>query len=80
MKRTGPASQRFNGNENIPIRTSLWDLIQELSAMTKDDNLVIAAMESVFAIHRVRIGPGLAPVRLVSSDSPSKASLKVRRG
>jgi hypothetical protein len=76
MKRTRPATLVANRNNNISLRTSFWELIQELSAMTKDDKLVIAAMQSIFATHHARIGSSLAPVRLVSSESPAKGKLK----
>lgn len=80
MKPSRPASRAVNRSNDIPIRTTFWELIQELSAMTKDDSLVIAAMKSLFATHHVRIGPGLAPVRLVSGESPAKPRLKGRPG
>ena len=51
------------------IRTTVLDLLKELSALTKDDALVIAAMRNIFATCNVRLSRTLAPVRLVASDA-----------
>ena len=63
-----------------PIRTSFWELIDELSSMTKDDNLVVAAVRSIFHNYGVRFGHSLAPVKLVGGAVAPRARLKVRHG
>lgn len=62
-----------------PIRTSFWELIDELSSMTKDDNLVVAAVKSIFHNYGVRYGRSLAPVRLVGEVAP-RTRLRARHG
>ena len=41
------------------------DLLQELTNLTKDDALVLAALKNIFDCHNVRLVRSLAPVRLV---------------
>jgi hypothetical protein len=52
------------------IRTTVLDILEELTALTKDDTLVMAAMKNIFATHNVRLARTLAPVRLVSGGTP----------
>jgi hypothetical protein len=66
-------------SHETPIRTSFWELIDELSSMTKDDNLVVAAVKSIFHNYGVRHGRSLAPVRLVGAVAP-RTRLRVRHG
>jgi hypothetical protein len=46
------------------------DLLEELTALTKDDTLVMAAVKNIFATRNVRLARTLAPVRLVSRTLP----------
>lgn len=62
------------------IRTSFWELIDELSTMTADDNLVVAAVRSIFQDYGVRYGRSLAPVRLVGGERVPKTRPKVNHG
>jgi hypothetical protein len=48
------------------VRTTVLDLLKELTALTKDDALVMAAVTNIFATCNVRLARTLAPVRLVA--------------
>jgi hypothetical protein len=52
------------------IRTSILELMQELSKLTNDDNLVIAAVKNIFGVYEVRLAGAPVPVRLVNTDIP----------
>ncbi len=43
------------------------ELIEELTNLTRDDALVLAAVRDIFGTYRVRF---MAPVRLVSAQRP----------
>ena len=47
------------------IRTTVLDLLEELTALTKDDALVMAVIKNIFATYDVRLARSLVPVRLV---------------
>jgi len=53
-----------------PIRTSLIELIEELSNLTSNDSLVVAAVRSIFDSHRVRLAGSAVPIRLVGAGIP----------
>jgi len=59
------------------ITTTVFDLLRELTALTKDDALVMAAIKNIFTTRNVRLTRSLAPVRLVVTDTlrrhPKKA-------
>jgi hypothetical protein len=59
-----------------PIKTSILELVQALSAMTSDDNLVIAAVRTIFGAYNVRLAGASVPIRLVNSDAPEWKYLK----
>jgi hypothetical protein len=48
------------------IRTTVLDLLKELTALTQDDALVMAAMKNIFATRNVRQARTFAPVRLAA--------------
>jgi len=50
------------------IRTTFMDLLQELTNLTKDDALVLAALKNIFDCYNVRLVRSLAPVRLVATS------------
>jgi hypothetical protein len=53
------------------IRTSIMELMQELSNLTHDDNLVVSAMKSIFGTYDVRLAAAPVSVRLVgAANSP----------
>ena len=43
------------------IRTTVLDLLEELTALTKDDALVMAAIKNIFATYDVRLARSLVP-------------------
>jgi hypothetical protein len=49
------------------IKTSFLELIQELAKLTKDDNLVVAAVRSIFRQYNVTMTRTMAPVKLVTT-------------
>ena len=59
--------------KNKRVRTSIMELVGELSKLTKDDNLVVAAVRQIFGACNVRLAGAAVPVRLVNSDIPDRA-------
>lgn len=72
--RKGHVTRRKSGANLPPIRTSLIELIEELSNLTNDDSLVVAAVRSIFDSYRVRLSGSAAPIRLVGAEIPSRAN------
>jgi hypothetical protein len=72
--RKNHVSRRKGGANLAPIRTSLIELIEELSNLTNDDSLVVAAVRSIFDSHRVRLSGSAVPIRLVGAEIPSRAN------
>lgn len=60
------------GPRRVFVKTTVLDLLKELTALTKDDALVLAAMKNIFATCNVRLARTLAPVRLVGSQAPRR--------
>jgi hypothetical protein len=58
------------------IRTSILELMQELSNLTNDDHLVIAAVRNIFGAYNVRLAGAPVPVRIVNEYTPLKAYTK----
>ena len=54
------------------IKTSILELMQELSRLTRDDSLVIAAVKNIFASYNVRLSQSSARVRLIGAATPMK--------
>jgi hypothetical protein len=61
------------------IKTSILELMQELSSMTSDDRLVVAAIRSIFGEYKVRLASAPIPVQLVNTDAPDWTLTKIRR-
>jgi len=80
MKSSRDAKRDKKAHKAVPIRTTLMELLQELSKLAKDDTLVIAAVKSIFNNHKVRLARSLVPVRLVSADIPTRVAVKTRLG
>jgi hypothetical protein len=55
------------------------DLLQELSNLTKDDTLVLAALKNIFDCYNVRLVRSLAPVRLVVTSERSRGDRRAGR-
>jgi hypothetical protein len=53
--------------------------VHELSNLTADDNLVIAAVKSIFGAYDVRLAGAPVPLRLVNTDTPDWTFLKKSR-
>ena len=67
--------ERRKSAREKPIKTTFMELIRELSSLTSDDYLVVAAVKRIFDTYNVRLSRSLFPVRLVPAGSP----LRVRR-
>jgi hypothetical protein len=67
------------GRRRAPIKTSILELVQTLSNMTTDDNLVIAAVRTIFGAYNVRLAGAPVPIRLVNSDVPEWTYLNKSR-
>ncbi len=80
MKSSRNAKRDKSAQKAFPIRTTLMELLQELSKLAKDDTLVIAAVKSIFNTHKVRLARSLVPVRLVSCDIPTRVAVKAGLG
>ncbi len=50
------------------IKTTLMELLDELTRSTKDDAMVMATIKNIFASYRVRLARSWAPVRIVNDD------------
>ena len=61
------------------MRTTFMDLLQELTNLTKDDALVLAALKNIFDCHNVRLVRSLAPVRLVVTPKWSQGNRRASR-
>jgi hypothetical protein len=68
----------IGGGKATPIRTTFLELIQELAKLTKDDNLVVAAVSNIFSQYNVRIARTLIPIRLVATVRPARARVSRR--
>ena len=78
MKSANPLNESRQGKAT-PIRTSIMEIIQELSRHTNDNNLIIAAVKNIFASHQVRLATSLVPLRLVEATVQAGTSMKRSR-
>ena len=62
--------------KHTAIRTTFMELIQELSNLTSDDSLVVAAVKSIFDTYSVRLSRSPLPVRLVAAGTSIRAHRK----
>jgi hypothetical protein len=62
-----------------PIKTTLMDLLRELTRVTEDDRQVMAMVKNIFASHKVRLGRSLTPVRLVSGKKSGRTGIARKR-
>jgi len=63
-----------------PMKTTLMELLDELSSVTKDDALVMAAVKNLFSSYKIRFTSTLAPVRLVGVDETQRAQRPANPG
>ena len=68
MRRKQNGKQVMSREKNGPIRTTFMELIEELTNLTRDDDLVLAAVRNILGTYRVRLAHTMAPVRLVSAQ------------
>jgi hypothetical protein len=61
------------------IRTTFMDMLQELTNLTKDDALVLAALKNIFDCYNVKLVRSLAPVRLVVTSQWSHGNRRAGR-
>lgn len=76
MKTTRNRPKERPRSNPAPIRTTLMELLQELSRLTLDDDVVLAVMKNIFHTHRVRMADSRAPVRLVGAQLPIASTIK----
>ena len=76
MKARRNCPKDLPGTQAAPIRTTSMELLWELSRLTTDDALVVAAVKDIFRTYRVRLAHSLAPVRLVGAELPIRATIK----
>jgi hypothetical protein len=69
-KRTNKNPEQRNRTK---ITTSLMELMQALTKLTHDDNLVMGTMKNIFASYRVRLARAPVSLRLVSRHNSSRA-------
>ena len=62
----------------VSIRTTFMELLWELSRLTIDDALVLAAVKNIFQTYSVRLAHSLAPVRLVGAQVPIRSTIRGR--
>ena len=81
MNQNRTAQMRKRAATTGPIKTSLLELLQELSSLAKDDALVLAAVKNIFASYKVHLSRSLIPLRLVEVRYPAgiKARAALRR-
>jgi hypothetical protein len=73
MKR-GRLSRKENRQAKNSIRTTVFEVMEELTKLTKNDNLVLAAFRDIFDSHKVTAIRSLTPVKVVaSSRSPYRS-------
>ncbi len=60
------------GVKRATIRTTLLDVLKELTHLTKDDAVVLAVFKRIFDSHRVRLVRTLAPVKLVEGKGSTR--------
>lgn len=69
-----------NHQPSKPIKTTFMELLDELSSITQDDALVMAAVKNIFSSYKVRFTHTLAPVRLVGGDETTRELRRANRG
>ena len=60
-------------NKSMPVKTTVMELLEELSSITQDDALVVEAVKDIFRSYKVRLARTLAPVRLVNGATTVSA-------
>ena len=76
MKAKRSCPKDLPGAQAASIRTTFMELLWELSRLTTDDALVLAAVKDIFRTYRFRLAHSLAPVRLVGAQVPIGSTTK----
>jgi len=71
MKQRRVSQQEDGQAKAAPIKTTVFEVIQELTKLTKNDNLVLAAFRDIFDSHKVTAIRSLTPVKVVARGRPS---------
>ena len=79
MKQRQIKRKRMNQTKAGPIKTTFMELIQELSKLTQDDSLVMAAIRNICGTYNVVATRTLTPVKLVPSTRPAQRRVNRRR-
>ena len=74
MKYKPVRRKETNHRKAAPIRTTIMELLDKLSDLTKDDRIVLSAFKSIFDSYNVRLAHSLAPVRLVGGTAPNRTN------
>lgn len=80
MKSKHKSKKGLAPRKRTKIRTSIMELMQELANLTHDDNLVIAAMKTIFGAYNVRLAGAPVAVRLGGATNSPKVSRKRNGG
>ncbi len=72
MKYKPVSRKETNHRKAAPIWTTIMELLDALSDLTKDDRIVLSAFKSIFDSYNVRLAYSLVPVRLVDSKAPNR--------
>ena len=78
MRKQSLVVSQMNPGLGTPIRTTILELIETLSSLTRDDNLVISAVKEIFTTHRIMASRSMAAVKLVANKPRTK--IRVSRG
>lgn len=71
MKAKRTSKKGLGPRKHTKIRTTIMELMQEITNLTHDDNLVIGTMKSIFGSYKVRLAGAPVALRLVgAADSP----------
>ena len=65
-------SKNHQPSKPVPIKTTIMELLDELSSITEDDALVMAAVKNLFSSYKIRFAHTLAPVRLVGAEESTR--------
>jgi hypothetical protein len=80
MKRKDRSKKSVVLRKRTKIRTSLLELMQELTKLTNDDHLVIGTMRSILGSYKVRLAGAPIALRLEGAGSRPKVFRKRNGG
>jgi hypothetical protein len=80
MKRKSSSKKGAVLRKRTKIKTSLLELMQELTKLTNDDHLVIGTMKSIFGSYKIRLAGAPIALRLEGAGSLPKIFRKKNGG